>query len=40
MTYKHQSEDEQITLIELLEIIFKTIREYEGETGIFRNNND
>lgn len=36
MTYQ-QSEDERITLAEMLEIIFKTIREYEGEAGIFRN---
>lgn len=34
-----QPEDERITLTEMLEIIFKTIREYEGETGIFRNHN-
>lgn len=34
-----QPEDERITLTEMLEIIFKTIREYEGETGIFRNCN-
>lgn len=32
-----QPEDERLTLAELLEIIFTTIREYEGETGIFRN---
>jgi hypothetical protein len=32
-------EDERITLAELLEIIFKTIREYEGTTGIFRKHN-
>lgn len=31
-----QQEDERITLEELLEIIFKTIREYEGTTGILR----
>ncbi len=31
-----QSEDEHITLAELLEAIFKTIREYEGTTGILR----
>lgn len=30
-----QPEDERITLAELLEAIFKTIREYEGTTGIF-----
>lgn len=34
-----QSEDERITLAELLEIIFTTIREYEGTTGILRNHN-
>lgn len=37
MTNQNKPEDEQITLAELLEIIFKTIREYEGTTGIFRN---
>lgn len=35
-----QSEDERITLAEMLEIIFKTIREYEGTTGIFRKHNE
>ena len=39
MTNQEQTEDERITLIEMLEIIFTTIREYEGETGIFRNHN-
>lgn len=34
-----QPEDERITLAEMLEIIFTTIREYEGTTGIFRNRN-
>lgn len=34
-----QSEDERITLAEMLEIIFKTIREYEGTTGIFGQHN-
>jgi hypothetical protein len=34
-----QPEDERITLAELLEIIFITIREYEGTTGILRNHN-
>lgn len=38
MTNQNQ-EDERITLVEMLEIIFKTIQEYEGETGIFRNHN-
>lgn len=37
MTSQEQPEDERITLVELLETIFKTIREYEGTTGIFRN---
>lgn len=37
MTNQNQPEDERITLVEMLEIIFTTIREYEGETGIFRN---
>ena len=37
MTNQNQPEDEHITLAEMLEIIFKTIREYEGTTGIFRN---
>ena len=31
-----QPEDEQITLEEMLEIIFVTIREYKGTTGILR----
>ena len=34
-----QSEDERITLAEPLEIIFTTIREYEGTTGMLRNHN-
>jgi len=34
-----QQEDERITLAELLENIFKTIREYEGTTGILRKHN-
>lgn len=36
MTNQNQ-EDERITLVEMLEIIFTTIREYEGTTGILRN---
>ena len=39
MTNQEQPEDERITLTEMLEIIFTTIREYEGETGILRNHN-
>lgn len=39
MTNQNQEEDERITLAEMLELIFTTIREYEGETGIFRNHN-
>lgn len=39
MTSQHQSEDERITLVELLEVIFKTIREYEGEFNISENDN-
>ena len=39
MTNQNQPEDERITLADLLEIIFKTIREYEGTTGILRNHN-
>ena len=39
MTNQKQPEDKRITLVEMLEIIFTTIREYEGETGIFRNHN-
>lgn len=35
-----QLEDERITLAEMLEIIFKTIREYEGTTGILRKHNE
>jgi hypothetical protein len=34
-----QPDDKRITLVEMLEIIITTIREYEGETGIFRNHN-
>lgn len=34
-----QQEDERITLVEMLEIIFTTIREYEGTTGILRKHN-
>ena len=34
-----QPDDKRITLVEMLEIIFTAIREYEGETGIFRNHN-
>lgn len=36
MTNQNQ-EDERITLVEMLEIIFTTIREYEGTTGILRD---
>lgn len=39
MTNQNQPEDERITLAEMLELIFKTIREYEGATGILRNHN-
>jgi len=39
MTNQNQEEDERITLAEMLELIFKTIREYEGTTGILRNHN-
>ncbi len=39
MTNQKQPEDERITLAEMLELIFKTIREYEGTTGILRNHN-
>ena len=37
---KQQLEDERITLAELLEIIFTTIREFEGETSIFRKHDE
>lgn len=33
-------EDERITLAELLSTIFKTIREYEGTTGILRKHEE
>lgn len=36
---KQQLEDGRITLAELLETIFTTIREYEGTTGIFHKRN-
>ena len=35
-----QQEDERITLSEMLEIIFTTIREYEDTTGILRKYNE
>jgi len=40
MTSQHQPEDERISLAELLETIFKTIREYEGTTGILRKHDE
>lgn len=36
MTNTQQQDDERITLEEMLEIIFTTIREYKGTTGILR----
>lgn len=36
MTKNQEQEDEQITLEEMLEIIFTAIREYKGTTGILR----
>lgn len=39
MTTQRQEENEQITILEMLEIIFTTIREYEGTTGILRKHN-
>jgi hypothetical protein len=36
MTNTQQQEDERITLDEMLEIIFVTIHEYKGTTGILR----
>jgi len=35
-----QLEDERISLAEMLEVIFKTIREYEGTTGILSKHSE